>query len=82
MNTTTTIFRCDVQVCATAYVRAASAEQAQAKLAEFLANLSLEVDGAAGTSSVPLDDPSLPECSLSPAMTVHGIWPGATVDPA
>jgi hypothetical protein len=30
----------------------------------------------------PYSDPDLPDVSLSPAMTIHGVWPGAQVEEA
>jgi hypothetical protein len=68
------IYSIAVTVYATAYVRAASPEEAKAKAAA-LENLALEVEDVASevpTSGLKLNDPALPEVSLSPAMTVIG----------
>lgn len=73
------IYSVDVQVCATAYVLANSEEEALG-LIQRLRNqtLELEEDGDL-ISGAPFDDPNFPDLSLSPAMTIHGVWPGSPV---
>lgn len=76
------IYRVDVVVYASLYVRADDADQARAR-ASGLENLVLEVADT-GRSEVPIcglryDDPALPDVSLSPAMTVIG--PGDNDEP-
>jgi len=77
------VFSIDVEISATAYIRAATPEEALKK-ARALAGV-IEVKAAEGLqqveiSGVPFDDPTLPEVSLSPAMTVRGIDPEADLD--
>ncbi|MBN9548512.1 MAG: hypothetical protein J0H31_06410 [Alphaproteobacteria bacterium] len=61
------VYRVDVLICGTAYIKASSKEVAQ-----------LILDGHRVTeahehvSEHRLDDPKLPEFSLSPAMTLYG----------
>lgn len=63
-----------VTVYATAYIRAGSAAEAKAKAAA-LENHALEVadrGSEVAISGLALNDPDLPDISLSPAMTVIG----------
>jgi hypothetical protein len=72
------IYRMDVQIAATVYVRADSAEQAKAIISE-LKDTALELaeqDGVLPISGTPLDDEQLPPVSLSPVMTVLGGFNG------
>lgn len=66
------VYRIEMQVCATAYIKASSEDRALAK-AKKLADTELMVDGLM-ISSAQFDNPDLPEVSLSPAMTIHGPW--------
>lgn len=68
------VYRIDVKVWATAYIKASSAEEAT-KIARGLKNQFLEVSDAGGDvdiSGLGYGDPALPDVSLSPAMTCHG----------
>ena len=68
------IYSITVTVYATAYIRAASPEEAKAK-GLALENHVLEVEDAGSEvaiSGLKLNDPGLPDISLSPAMTVIG----------
>lgn len=69
------LYRIEVPLTATAYVKAASGEEAMRKLREELAH-GAEIEVAElyadiPVSDAPLDDPCLPEISLSPSMTAH-----------
>ena len=77
------IFRVDVQIVGTAYIKAPSVRIA-ATIANALKDSTLMVQEAVneGESDVPISgrrftDPELPILSLSPAMTIHGVWPDA-----
>jgi hypothetical protein len=68
------IYSITVTVFATAYIRAGSADEAKAK-AFALENHVLEIEDAGSEvaiSGLKLNDPELPDISLSPAMTVIG----------
>jgi hypothetical protein len=68
------VYSIDVRVYATAYIKANSAEEAL-EIAKGLKDSALEVDDAGSDveiSGAMLDDPDLPDVSLSPAMTVVG----------
>lgn len=68
------IYSITVTVYATAYIRAASPDEAKAK-GLALENHVLEVEDAGSEvaiSGLKLNDPGLPDISLSPAMTVIG----------
>ena len=68
------IYSITVTVYATAYIRAASPDEAKAK-ALALENHVLEAEDAGSEvaiSALKLNDPALPDISLSPAMTVIG----------
>lgn len=72
------VYSVDVMVGATAYIRAYDAEEARQK-AQALSQQSpqiLDHDGEVEVSGLRYDDPDLPDVSLSPAMTIHGVWPG------
>lgn len=78
------IYSIDVQVCATAYIRANNEKEAR-KVAEGLQDSSPDILDAGGdveVSGLAFDNPDLPDVSLSPAMTIHGVWPGAEVERA
>jgi hypothetical protein len=79
------LFRMDVHIVGTAYAMADSPEEAAAKIATFAGkHLGLDEDeeGDVAISDRPYDDPRLPPLSLSPAMTIQGIEPGAKAEPA
>jgi hypothetical protein len=83
-----TVYRVDVQIAGTAYIKAENEEQALEKAKE-LNDATIEVP-LLGGQDVPaadvtisgrrFEDPKLPEVSLSPMLTVHGVWPGAEVE--
>ncbi|MBO0715716.1 MAG: hypothetical protein J2P55_00065 [Rhizobiales bacterium] len=82
------LYRIDLQICATAYIRADSEEDAQ-NIANKFACGSLEVaETAAGGGNEyaitgrDFTDPALPAVSISPAMTIQGIWPGCSLEEA
>ena len=82
------LYSIDVMICATAYIKADSPAGALAKLNDMKSD-SLEVptigggEGFVEISDYQFNDPRLPECSLSPAMTIHGVFtPGAQPEPA
>ncbi|RUU76133.1 hypothetical protein [Mesorhizobium sp. M7A.F.Ca.MR.362.00.0.0] len=64
---TTSIYRVDVMICGTAYIKASSREVAQLILDDH----KIEETGPL-ISEHRFDDPKLPEFSLSPAMTLYG----------
>ncbi len=76
------IYQIDMQLCATAYIRAENAVEAR-KIAEAMKDSSpdiLDSGGDVPISGLAFDDPDLPDGSLSPAMTIHGVWPGAEIE--
>ncbi len=78
------IFSIDVNICATAYVVAATEEEARVKAAAELTDVFVEVP-LAREADLPISDADFdaedfPEISLSPAMTIHGIWKDAEFD--
>lgn len=69
------IFSVEINVVATAYIRADSLQEAKSK-AKALPQSSIEVGSTVGdveVSGLDLDDPELPDVSLSPAMTIHSV---------
>lgn len=78
------VYSIEVQICATAYIKAKSAVEARefALKMEGTSPAILDSDGDVEVSGRRFDDPELPDVSLSPAMTIHGIWPGAEVERA
>lgn len=83
------VYSVDVMICATAYIKARSPADAMKKLARRkMAALEVADAGAGMTvqiSDLQYSDPTLPNFSLSPAMTLHGRWknetPGVAYDP-
>lgn len=81
------IFRVDVMICATAYLKAED-EQAARRMVSKVASQPLHVQNALNEpndtpiSGVMLDSADLPDLSLSPAMTIVGKWPDADVEDA
>jgi hypothetical protein len=67
------VYSCDVQIAGTAYVKASNKTEAQKKLRAFVDSC-IEVHGPE-ISDQRLDDPDLPEVSLSPAMTPCPMMP-------
>lgn len=78
------LYRIDVKVCATAYIKAKSQAEAVTKAKALkgrciysgLDEFDIPISGLA------YDDPALPTLSVSPAMTCHGIWEGGTIERA
>jgi hypothetical protein len=73
------IYSQDIRLCATAYVRAESAEEAarlisehfgEGETAELPTGQGLYVD----VSGARFDVPSLPDVSISPAVSFYGPW--------
>lgn len=68
------LYRVEMRVYATAYIKAKSAKEAQ-RIARGLKDKFLEVEDAGGDidiSGADYYDPDLPDISFSPAMTVAG----------
>ena len=77
------LYRVDVKIVGTAYIKAASETEAHKLLRDRATEVGLEVEDV--NSDVPisermLDDPELPEISLSPAMTLYGLNEGAELE--
>jgi hypothetical protein len=84
LTTRLRLYTVDVTVCATAYIKAANKTSALA-IAQGLARRTINSDPRDGSgdieiSTLPFDDPMLPDVSVSPAMTCHGVWAGARVE--
>jgi hypothetical protein len=77
------VFRIEVTIQATAYVKAEDAEQAQTLLAEHdgdtmeLSRRDVPLNDELWISGRQYDDPELPAISLSPAMTLRVVEPEA-----
>jgi hypothetical protein len=67
------VYQFDVQIAGTLYVKANSEKDALF-LAQTASNLATLNVADAGGSEIPISSEHLPEISLSPEMTVHGIW--------
>jgi hypothetical protein len=67
------LYSTEIRICATLYVKANSPEEALEKAAKFATDAPFEFEGQE-VSDKGYDDPSLPEISLSPAMSGHGLW--------
>jgi len=79
------VYRIDVQIAGTLYVKATSEKAAREIATDATDMVCLEVEDVCSEieiSGKQYDDPDLPDVSLSPAMTVHGIWPGTGVERA
>lgn len=81
------VFRKDVRIIATAYVKAASVEEADRIIAERFTDNTAELPVGEGVeisiSGRMFDDPRLPDVSLSPAITLDGTYsdlPAENVD--
>jgi hypothetical protein len=72
------IYRQDVKICATAYIRADSAEEAARIVKEKLSDTGAELPVGEGieiaVSDRMFNDPRLPDVSLSPAVSFYGAW--------
>jgi len=67
------IFRVDVQICGTAYIKASSPEVAELILnSHHLEEATELIDGSR------FGDPKLPKFSISPAMTLYGKFQPST----
>lgn len=76
------VYRVEMKLVATAYIKATSPSAAM-KIARRLRNQCPMVNDHGGDipiSGQKFDDPTLPEVSLSPAMTINGIWPGSSAE--
>lgn len=76
------LYQVEMQVCATAYIKAKNAVEAR-EIADGLKYSSPSILDSGGDVEVcgrQFDDPDLPDVSLSPAMTIHGVWPGAEIE--
>ena len=74
------VWNVDVKIAGTAYIKADTAEEAREKLDQWIENEGwLELRGEA-ISSADLSSPFLPEVSLSPAMTLKGIYEGEKIE--
>jgi hypothetical protein len=69
------LYMIDVKLAGSVCAKADSAEEALEKIKRFLAETNLEfvADGEI-ISGRAFNDPALPEVSLSPAFSSHGIW--------
>lgn len=72
------IYSIDVTIAATVYIRAdtraAAIEQARALEEGKCIEVGESEDGDIPVSGLRYDDPDLPDLSLSPGMTVTGLW--------
>jgi hypothetical protein len=82
------LYRVEVQIGATAYIKAKDVKEATKK-AKTLKDNAIYVETAhdgdvsdVEISGLQFDNPDLPDISLSPAMTIHGMWPGDFPHPA
>jgi hypothetical protein len=76
------LYAVDLKLCATAYIKARNSAEAMS-IAKSLANQSpslLDSEGDIPVSGLQYRDPALPDVSLSPAMTIHGVWEGGTFE--
>lgn len=73
------LYLIDVRLAGTVYVRADSPEEATQKAERFMKDEPFEFEGL-GISGRRFDDPLLPDISLSPAFTGHGVWPDAEAE--
>ena len=74
------VWNIDVEIAGTAYIRADTADEAREKLGRWIKDEGwLELRGE-GISSANLSSPYLPEVSLSPAMTLKGIYEGQQME--
>lgn len=72
------LYRIEVKLCATAYIKADSAESAK-KAAKnlngaWIVTDNSEEEGDVAVCGLPFNHPRLPDTSLSPAMTCYGPW--------
>ncbi|MBI1202636.1 MAG: hypothetical protein GC182_09015 [Rhodopseudomonas sp.] len=78
------IYRVDMRVCATAYIKANSPEQAR-RIACGLKGKSPDIadsEGEVAVSGLSFDNPNLPAVSLSPAMTIIAIVRNTDIEAA
>lgn len=71
------VFRCDIRIAGTVYVKAKSKKEAK-RLVDQMKGNGFEIsEGEYGDviiSGASFDDPELPEVSLSPCFTLHHQW--------
>lgn len=72
------VYSVEMRLCGTAYIKAASEKEAMQKAWALYGKSPtiLDHDGGVPISGAHYADPSLPEVSLSPAMTIHEPWRG------
>lgn len=75
------LYSIDIKICATAYIKAESEEEAMKIAKEQLADTGMELPDNLDWLELPItgkefDSPDLPDVSLSPAMTLYGPWRG------
>lgn len=78
------VYRIEMMVCATAYIKArspADAYRKALKLKQESPNI-LDHEGGLPVCGLQFTDPNLPSISLSPAMTIHDVWPDAHAERA
>lgn len=71
------VYSCDIRIAGTVYVRAKTLKQAKELIAAIYGNALHVSEGEYEDviiSGARLDDPELPEISLSPCFTVHNPW--------
>lgn len=70
------VYRVDMLVCATAYIKATSEAEAlkMARALDGQCPAILDSGGDVAVSGLNYNDPALPDISLSPAMTIHETW--------
>lgn len=73
------VFRLNVTMCATVYVKATDHLVAETKAKGFMHRKCFTFSGDTISRST-FDDPNLPEVSLSPIMTGGNRWPVGEVD--
>jgi hypothetical protein len=67
------VYRVDVMICATAYIKADSEQEARKKLAAIDGTTdATHPDSELPISGEQFDSPDLPEVSISPALTLRG----------
>jgi hypothetical protein len=78
------VYSIDIKICATAYIKAETEEQAmEIAKREFVENSGMELPDNLDWLEMPItgmdyDSPDLPAVSLSPAMTFHGLFDETT----
>ncbi|MEQ1950890.1 hypothetical protein [Mesorhizobium sp. CN2-181] len=70
------LYSLDIKICATAYIKAETEEEALAIAQGMTDSIELQTDEEKeiAISGRQYDDPDLPDISISPAITFHGPW--------